>query len=227
MMYLWMILIAALSTAIAYISLNTELALRIPVFSRGRRENMTDEIVVGKRPALAGAVLLGLLSGLCMWRILTGTGELLNVLKMTLALLCVVGSGCMDLREKRIPNLFPLTLAVGGVLFLALGFITGQNGIQAYVVSSVMATAGCAVAMLVIMLLTHGGVGAGDIKLLCALALAGGVQIVCGTVAFGVTACALTAVVLLIAKKKNLQSSLPFAPFMLIGFMVSVFLNIY
>lgn len=226
-MFIWIVLVAVLSAAIAYITLNTQLCTSVPIFSKNRGENLSDELVVGKTPALLGAVLLGCISGVCAWKILGGTGDFLNVLKMVVALLCMVGSGCVDLREKRIPNIFPLVMALGGIVFLALGFVTGQSGAQAYLVSSIMATAGCALAMIVIMVLTRGGVGIGDIKLLCALALMGGVRLVCGVIAFGVTACAVAAVFFLISKRKNLQGSLPFAPFMLIGFLVSVFLNMY
>ena len=63
-----------------------------------------------------------------------------------------------------------------------------------------------------------------DIKLLAALGLMGGVTIVGGTIFFAMLPCALVSAGLLITKKKTMREAIPFGPFLLIGYMLTIWI---
>lgn len=185
------------------------------------------EIPVEKRALapgwrLAGASIAALCAAVTVWRLLVSTHDTLNVLKLSIALVCLTGSACVDYLEHRIPNLFPAVLAAAAVLLMTAGCLTGQAGAQAYIFSSVFAALASSVCFIVGSILSHQGIGMGDIKLISALALMGGVYIVGGTLFFSMTACALVSGYLLITRKKTMKEAIPFAPFLLIGYMMTI-----
>ncbi len=171
--------------------------------------------------------LIAVVTFAAVWKIRQDVHDIYNQLKMYTALLCLTGAGVVDFREYRIPNLFPLVMAVVGVLLLALGLITAQEGALSYVISSVFSTVVVTLLMTAASFLTKSGIGAGDIKLMAALSLIGGVYTVGGSLFFGITLCAVAAIVLLLTKKRNLKGSLPFGPFLYFGYLASIFTSLY
>lgn len=151
----------------------------------------------------------------------------INRMKMLIALFCIAGAACNDYREQRIPNIFPFVMALSGLLCLAAGYLFSQEGAGAYIASSLIATVLVAACMTVAALLTGNGIGIGDIKLLCALALTGGVYTVGGTLFFGMAVCFFAAIALLLFQKKTMKESLPFGPFIFIGYIITIFASVY
>lgn len=197
--------------------------LRHDIFCRVRFLGASEEVnPVGRRLRIAlvcGFFAVGFVS---TFSILRRVSETINIAKMLIALLCLSGSACVDYREHRIPNLFPVVMALSGMILLAIGYLTKQPGAVSYIVSSAMSAGGCVLFLTVASFLSKGGIGAGDIKLLGALGLLCGVYTICETAFLSVLLCALVSVVLLLMKKKTLKGALPFGPFILLGFAVSV-----
>jgi len=188
------------------------------------RGNVSEEQIrrIGRKQILLISIGLSICSAFTMWRLTDAVSDPINLIKLSIALICMTGSGCVDFIEYRIPNIFPLILSVSAVLLLGAGFATGQQGAFAYVVSSVFSTAVCTVGLVIAAVLTKSGIGAGDIKLVAALALIGGVHVVAGTLFFGMILCAVAACVLLATKKKTMEQAIPFGPFLLIGYMITI-----
>lgn len=223
--------ISALAAAVCYwiaaYTLSAEKIHHCPLL-RAREpdtEVRTKNLNKGQVRVLAAAVAAG--AAVVMWRLADTTGEYLNLLKYALILFCLVGSAAVDYIEHRIPNVFPLVLSCSALVILIMGNLMGQAGAQAYVVSSVFAAALCTVGMVVVAVLTRGGVGAGDIKLIAAMALMGGVYVVCNTLFWSMMSCALCACVLLLLKKKTMQQGVPFGPFLLLGYMISAYISVF
>lgn len=169
---------------------------------------------------------LGLCGGATMWRILDRAQDAVTIAALTIALLCLLGGACVDALEHRIPNIFPSILALGAVLLLILSVATRQPGAMGYIVSALLSCAGCAMALLVASALSGGGIGPGDIKLVSALGLMCGVDVICRTLIFGMTACAVTACILLMTKRKTRKDTLPFGPFLLFGYMAGLWITL-
>lgn len=192
-------------------------------------------LIRGKEPRNAGrqlpartvwalAAILGVCGGAAMWRIMDRAEDTVTVIALTIALLCLLGGACVDAVERRIPNLFSGTLAGSAVALLAWCVLSGQPGAHGYAVSALLSCAGSAAALLIIAALSGGGIGAGDIKLVSALGLMCGVEVLCRTLLLGMIVCALTACVLLAARKKTRRDGIPFAPFLLLGYVAGIWI---
>ncbi len=212
--------------AAAYCTLDREIAEKIKLLHIMGTPAEKSKIMSGTQ-----VFFLTLLTGIVCYAaavaLLLHVGGAINRVKMLVALFCIAGAACNDYREQRIPNIFSFVMAFSGLLCLAAGYLFSQEGAGAYLVSSLTATVLVAAYMTVAALLTGNGIGTGDIKLLCALALTGGVYTVGGTLFFGMVACFLAAVFLLLFRKKTIKESLPFGPFIFIGYIISIFASVY
>lgn len=179
---------------------------------------------LGPQQILALALLVTLADTVTVWRLFLTVHDPLNLLKLSLALVILTGCACVDGVEHRIPNFLSGTLALSALALLAAGFLTGQTGAFGYLQSSLFAAAVTAACLVVGAVLSHQGIGAGDIKLLAALGLMGGVTIVGGTIFFAMLPCALVSAGLLITKKKTMREAIPFGPFLLIGYMLTIWI---
>lgn len=147
----------------------------------------------------------------------------INIIRLQIAYLCTAGAACIDLREYRIPNIFPAVMALSGIVCLSVIFFNKIDGGFSYIISSVVGTTLCAGSMIVVYLFTKGGIGMGDIKLLCSIALLCGANAIAGSAAIGAFLCGIVTIILLIAKKKSIKhGSLPFGPFVFIGLVFSM-----
>lgn len=227
MKYLVGIVVALVCASLTYINLNEQLSSKLKILNKHKDKNSCTSKLISKKRICILTGITSLATFAACVSIFTNVNDPLNIVKMNVALLCLTGAAAMDYREHRIPNIYPLVLAVCGMICLVIGYFSNQAGAMAYVVSSAIATVGVAICLTLAMVLTKHGIGLGDIKLLCALALLGGVYTTCGTIFFAMMACAILAVILLATKKKNLQSSLPFGPFVLAGYLITIFASIY
>ena len=139
-----------------------------------------------------------------------------------IALLCMTGAGCFDYRERRIPNIFPLIMTLSGFALLLLGVLIKQNGAVSYITSSAIAATGCALLLFLASVMTKQGIGAGDIKLICAFALLTGVYAVISMLFFAIVLCSIAAVIALVFRWKTLKGSFPFGPFLYFGVIVTI-----
>lgn len=174
------------------------------------------------RQIRAISALITLLAAATAWKLTGRVQDTLNYLKLTAALTILSGCACVDLVEHRIPNFLTGLLALLSALFLSAGFLTGQPGALGCLNSSLFSAAASAAVLTVGSLLSHQGIGMGDVKLIVALGLAGGVYVTVGTVFFAALLCALASGWLLLSGRKTLKESIPFGPFLLIGYMLTL-----
>lgn len=227
MNYVIFVLTVLLCTMAAVITVDKVYAEKIRFLrqTNSEEEFVSKSLTKGKKWVIVLGV--SLLSAVAAFYLAINTEELLNQVKMSVALICLAGAGVNDYREHRIPNIFPLIMAATGVICLLIGVIIKQNGATMYIVSSAFSTVGVAVCMILAAVLSKGGIGMGDIKLMCALSLIGGVYVICGTIFFGMVGCVCAAVFLLLSKKKTLKEAVPFGPFLYIGYVTAIVLSIY
>jgi leader peptidase (prepilin peptidase) / N-methyltransferase len=75
---------------------------------------------------------------------------------------------------------------------------------------------------LVIAIVSRGGMGWGDVKLVGLIGLATGFPLVFFAIVLGAVLGGLVAVALVIAKKRTFQQTLPFGPFLALGAMITL-----
>lgn len=214
-------IVALVCGCFSYATLNINIAKKIPVLYKNDDENIK-KIELKSKSIYMLVSFIVISSGITAYSILTYVPDWLNISKMLFMLVIVSTSACFDLREHRIPNIFTGVLFLFGVGVLVVGFIISQDGALSYVISGVFACAGCTVALIVVSFFTKQGIGAGDIKLLAAMAITGGVALICGVMFFSVIYCAICAIVLLVTKKQTRKDALPFGPFIYLGFITSI-----
>lgn len=185
-------------------------------------ENLSEGIQFTSQQILFFSIVLTFAVGISVWRLTVMVHETLNFLKMSSTLVLLTGCACVDTIEHRIPNLFTGLTALLAALFLITGFVTAQVGAYGYLNSSLFAAAASAAVLTIGSVLSHHGIGIGDIKLISALGLMGGVYITGGTLFFATLLCALFSIWLLITRKKTMKESVPFGPFILFGYMLTI-----
>lgn len=129
-----------------------------------------------------------------------------------------------DYREYRIPNkLLLVFLGIRAALLVPELLFFGTDGLTT-VLAELIAALGCTVVCVVSMLISRGSLGMGDLKLMAVMALFLGIEGVCYAMFLSVFAAFVCSVGLLITKKKGRKDAIPFAPFILIGTIVSFIL---
>lgn len=223
MNYLFAVLMSILTATVSYIALDQNMANKIKVVAAADSE----EVYLSKKLSLTAIVVVSIMLSAVVFfstlRIMAIVSNPVGVAKMLLALVCMCGAACFDFREHRIPNIFPLIMGLGAVVLLALGFFLQQPGAVSHITTSVVASVGCAIVLVLAAVLTKQGIGAGDIKLISALALLTGVYSIMGTLLYSAISCSLFAIVAYIIKRKEANKSVPFGPFLFLGYIIMLF----
>lgn len=228
MFYLYSAIIAVLFSSVAFVILNKESCDKIRIFNLLSSNNdsfESKEIPFKQRIVIS--IAAGLLCGVGSWFAFTNSTNIINTVKSIITLLCLLCAAGIDYREHRIPNVIPLTLLVSAIILLLAGYLFRIDGAMSYVISSVFAVIAVVLFMVIASLLTKHGIGMGDIKLLGAFALMCGVPGVCGSLLVAMIACGIVAIILLIFKKTTIKGALPFAPFIFLGYIVTLIFLVY
>ncbi len=130
--------------------------------------------------------------------------------------------GYIDVRERIIPNsLIGMGLLLWLVLTLLDIFIGGTPWLQLLVFSGIGGIA-CGGLLFVIALVVKSALGMGDVKMFFVLGLLYGLTDTYGILLFSVISMGIVSIMLLIAKKVTTKSTIPMAPFVILGFFLSI-----
>lgn len=130
--------------------------------------------------------------------------------------------GYIDAREQIIPNsLIGVGLGFWLVLTLLDIFIGGTPWLQLLAFSGIGGIA-CGGILLIIALVVKSALGMGDVKMFFVLGLLYGLTDAYGILLFSVIAMGVVSIILLIAKKVTTKSTIPMAPFVILGFFLSI-----
>lgn len=218
---------ATASVALAVMTLDLKRVRRCRLLRPAEPENAPEGKQLTKQQIRLFSGLIAVGAAVTMWRLAETSDGALNACKLALTLVLLTGSACVDGIEHRIPNIFPGVLALSAVVILTAAYAAGRDGAPAYLISGVFAAALCGGCLTVGSILSHHGIGFGDIKLICALALMGGVYTAGGTLFFSMLLCALVSCGLLMTKKKTMKETVPFGPFILVGYMLTICASVY
>ena len=123
----------------------------------------------------------------------------------------------IDFQVKKIPNKLLLVLLVVRVIFLVLTFFERPEDFVPILTSSLIGMAIGAFIILIVLLLSKGQVGAGDLKLFAVIGFFFGLSGLIQIMMYSLFLSALVAIVLLLSKKAKMKSTLPMAPFVFLG----------
>lgn len=147
----------------------------------------------------------------------------------TLKRMCVVAVlwpiAISDYQEFRIPNKLILYGFALRIPLLIAEIIVQTNSVLAILINELIAIVGATIVCIACMFLSRGSLGMGDLKLLMFMSAFLGVEGICYTMFVSIFFSAITAIGLLIFKKKSRKDAIPFAPFILAGTFVCLILT--
>lgn len=186
----------------------------------------TEKLAQKQKKTCAGFVLYSVLGCLTGAAAAYTVGFNTNLFPLWLAFIALGEAAWIDKDLRIIPNEIPLAMLVGSAVYLVLVFFAKPDMLLPFALSCLVSGIVSFALMSLLCLLAHGGFGSGDAKILGALgALCGGVCVL-GTLFFATLSAAVYAAVLLVQKKATLKYSMPFGPFLFLGFILAVAIGI-
>ena len=126
----------------------------------------------------------------------------------------------IDLKEMIIPDILVVILLGLSVLHKMLNYFL--NGLSPQIVNSFLGLLLAGGLFLAIVLLSKGGMGGGDVTLIAALGFILGVKYILLTIFLSFILGAIISVALLATKIKTRKDPIPFGPFIILGFFISL-----
>lgn len=125
-----------------------------------------------------------------------------------IAILILIKISIIDYKQKIIPDKLNLIIALLGIFNLIINF---KNCIDYVIITTVIFTV-----FLFIAIITDGGIGGGDIKLLSSLSLIFGIQML-EIIVFAFLIAGVNSIYLVLTKKQKYNSTISLGPFICIG----------
>ena len=153
------------------------------------------------------------------------TSELsaISLLKTALLIALSYIAMVLDIKTKRIPNILVLIMITGWlILILPMLFYDTNNGLKLLVDSLYGLLLGGGLFLLVY-LLSRKGLGGGDVKFMAAAGLYLGFAGTIPAILYGTVLAALTGLILILFKKIGRKDTMPLAPFLFAGIMITLF----
>ena len=215
---------ALLAAATAYTTLDRATADKIKLYhiTRKPKTDSPDFHTVFPIIPVLCILVLALVGCAVNATLKNGSLNLYSGIRLFSALICLSGAAGNDLREKRIPNIFPLVMTLAALGTHTAAYFADVNGENTEFFGSLIAALVVGLGLVLVSFLTKQGIGMGDVKLVSALALECGVFLFCRVLFFSMVWVAAVAVLLLLTKQKKLNDSLPFAPFLFLGFVTAM-----
>ena len=192
--------------------------------TEGSEKGSLLKMPVGKQWIYIALMLIGL-CGMAVVLEKVYTNTLLQNLKLITLLAILFTAANVDAKEKRIPNVLILTGLVLRVAFWIAELICAPDRFLSVVKNDLLACLLVVAFFVIGVLLVKGGLGMGDIKLMLIMCLFQGFYGVVSALFFSLFMSFLYVILVLIAKKKTRKDSVAFAPAILLGTMLSVFLT--
>lgn len=192
------------------------------------RISITQELIetvrfMGWKAWMATVLMAAACGGCCLYAI---AAELpwLTVIRIVAAALAMMSAAVIDGKTKLIPNIISGSLFGAAAVVLAIEVVLAEDALAALIRSG-LGLVICFLVLLLFSILSRGGFGMGDVKLVSALGFMMGLPCAMYTMLFGMIMCALTAAVLIIFKIKNIKDHIPFAPYIFIGYVICILIG--
>jgi prepilin signal peptidase PulO-like enzyme (type II secretory pathway) len=167
----------------------------------------------------------GILAIISAWLLLCTEGMAVFIL-LKYALLIVFGyaASVFDIQTKRIPNRLVLSMLTVWLFVMALKLLLDiEDGVRLLADSLFGLLVGGGLFMLVY-LISRKGLGGGDVKFMAAAGLFLGFGKIIPAMLYGTVLAAMTGLVLILLKRIGRKDTIPLAPFLYAGILITVFM---
>lgn len=142
----------------------------------------------------------------------------INIMKLLDFVITMVIISLLDLKYKIVPNEVLVCLLVSQLIMSGLTLQFGDTIINVTIGLLLLGV------ISLISFILKGKIGMGDAKLLAVMVLVAGVQFVLKATFFGLFFAFFVSIILLLIKKVNVKTELPFVPFITIGVFIAIFI---
>lgn len=150
-----------------------------------------------------------------------------NVVKILIGFVGLSAASIIDYRIKLIPNYLVAIMLVSRIVIMPFEFIFLRGEFEALFLDSFISAILVFAVLFILSIVSKGGIGMGDVKILTSIGFLCGVYMVVNTVLVALLLCVLVASSLLIMKKKKVTDKIPFGPFLFAGYIVTIMLGAY
>ena len=159
-----------------------------------------------------------------VWLLVIAAGlSAFSLLSSALLIILSYAAMVFDIDKKRIPNALILTMIAGWLLLIVpMIFFDTESGIIQLKDSLYGLLTGGGLFLLVY-LLSRKGLGGGDVKFMAAAGLYLGFAGTIPAILYGTVLAAIVGLILILLKKIDRKDTMPLAPFLFVGIMITVF----
>lgn len=151
--------------------------------------------------------------------------DMWNWLELWSIYLAVMAAMVYDSQLKIIPNYIVVLLILAKLVISLAQYVYTKSSLKEMGLNCIIGIV-CILMLAIVSVITHHGIGMGDIKLLAAIGFAGGLTVIWSTLLFALVICTIATAICLIKKKKTMHDSLPFAPFIMSGYVIAFIIYI-
>ncbi|MEE1319315.1 MAG: A24 family peptidase [Ruminococcus sp.] len=174
---------------------------------------------------LISAILFALLAIIAGIAVNVFSVSLINAVKIFVAYSGLSVFFLTDAKFYIIPNKILIIMIAVRLLLLPMEYLVDSENFVNILIDCAIGAVGCFVILAIISLLSKGGIGMGDVKLFTTLGLVTGLYCTFNTLLYGLVICALFSLLLMVSKRKKAKDKVPFAPFIFVGFLVTLILG--
>ena len=127
-----------------------------------------------------------------------------------------------DIKYFIIPNKILILFACLRLPLVAVEYFIFADHFWDVEKDCLIAAAGAFVLLAIISLVSRGGIGMGDVKLFTLIAAYMGIYGTLNVLLYGLVSSALVSLAILLSRKKKAKDKIPFAPFIFIGFVITI-----
>ncbi len=158
---------AIICIVMAYFILDEEKAAKIKILHKMGHGEAYEKVTFGRKTYWVLFAVTSILACAACFYVATHVRDAMVLTRLCVALICITGAATNDIREHRIPNIFPGVMSLTGIACMMIGYLINQDKWMGVIASCVIATVATALCFGLAFIISKHGIGLGDIKLLC------------------------------------------------------------
>ena len=155
------------------------------------------------------------------------TTEKIDILKIFIVLLGCGIAAIWDRAKKIIPNKLIIVMIVIRVVIFIFEFIFRNTVIFQIIINSLLGLGISFLLLSIFSILSKGGLGMGDVKLISTIGFYCGTYLVFNSVFISLVLCTIISVISILVKKRKIKDKVAFGPYIFIGVVVSVMIGAF